>query len=335
MISPLLAPKPAKITIPPFSRRNAATARYHLLPAESHRPFSNEAPRPNRANPERPGNRGSTPRPPAAVLIDLARRVPLFIPAGRGAIILNPRRPRPCAGSLARGQRYGRLTKSGLASAAMTNPTENPAPFAGRDLACRRGERMVFARLNFLLEPGGLLVLRGANGSGKSSLLRLMAGLLRPVEGALTWGGQSFATDPELHRRRLAFLGHLDALKAALTAAENLAFWCGIDSVAPALAAFGIDRLARLPARLLSAGQRRRLALARIFASGAPLWLLDEPTNGLDGEAEAMFAGVLAEHRAKGGMAAIALHGDNLPPGVAVLALGDFAPQCVSTSEVP
>ncbi len=183
MISPLLAPKPAKITIPPFSRRNAATARYHLLPAESHRPFSNEAPRPNRANPERPGNRGSTPRPPAAVLIDLARRVPLFIPAGRGAIILNPRRPRPCAGSLARGQRYGRLTESGLASAAMTNPTENPAPFAGRDLACRRGERMVFARLDFLLEPGGLLVLRGANGSGKSSLLRLMAGLLRPVEG--------------------------------------------------------------------------------------------------------------------------------------------------------
>jgi heme exporter protein A len=217
----------------------------------------------------------------------------------------------------------------------MTNTKENPALFAGRDLACRRGERMVFARLDFSLEPGGLLVLRGANGSGKSSLLRLMAGLLRPVEGALTWGGQSFATDPELHRRRLAFLGHLDALKAALTAAENLAFWCGIHSVAPALAAFGIERLARLPARLLSAGQRRRLALARIFASGAPLWLLDEPTNGLDAEAEAMFAGVLAEHRAKGGMAAIALHGDNLPPGVAVLALDDFAPQAVLASEAP
>ncbi len=209
----------------------------------------------------------------------------------------------------------------------MTDPRENPAPFAGRDLACRRGERMVFARLNFSLAPGGLLVLRGANGSGKSSLLRLMAGLLQPAEGVLTWNMQPIATDPELHRARLAFLGHLDALKAALSAAENLAFWCGIDSVAPALAAFGIERLARLPARLLSAGQRRRLALARIFASGAPLWLLDEPTNGLDAEAEAMFAHVLANHRAKGGMAAIALHGDNSPLGAAVLSLGDCVPR--------
>jgi heme exporter protein A len=210
----------------------------------------------------------------------------------------------------------------------MSQPSEPPAaaPFAGRDLACRRGERMVFARLDFLLAPGGLLLLRGANGSGKSSLLRVMAGLLRPVEGALAWNMRPIAADPDLHRRRLAFLGHLDALKAALTAAENLAFWCGAGSVAPALGAFGIERLAQLPARLLSAGQRRRLALARVFASGAPLWLLDEPTNGLDAEAEAMFARVLADHRARGGMAAIALHGDYSPPGATALALGDFAP---------
>jgi len=209
----------------------------------------------------------------------------------------------------------------------MTQPRENPAPapFAGRNIACRRGERLVFTRLDFSIAPGDLLLLRGANGSGKSSLLRLMAGLLQPAEGKLTWDRQPIATDPESHRRRLAFLGHLDAVKPALTAAENLAFWCGADCVAPALAALGIERLARLPARMLSAGQRRRLALARIFASHAPLWLLDEPTNGLDAEAEAMFADILADHRAKGGMAAIALHGERAPVNAVVLALGDFA----------
>jgi heme exporter protein A len=92
------------------------------------------------------------------------------------------------------------------------------------------------------------------------------------------------------------------------------------------MAAFGIERLARLPARLLSAGQRRRVALARIYASQAPLWLLDEPTNGLDADAEAMFAAVLAAHRTQGGMAAIALHGESSPPGASIIALGDFAP---------
>jgi heme exporter protein A len=204
--------------------------------------------------------------------------------------------------------------------------TATPASFAGRNIACWRGERLVFARLDFSLEPGGVLLLRGANGSGKSSLLRLMVGLLRPAEGEITWDRQAIAQDPEQHRRRLAFLGHLDALKPALSAAENLAFWCGPDSVEPALAAFGVERFADLPARLLSAGQRRRVALARIFASQAPLWLLDEPTNGLDRGAEAMFEAALAAHRAKGGMAAIALHGERLPPDARVLALGEFAP---------
>ena len=210
----------------------------------------------------------------------------------------------------------------------MNQPRENPAPatFAGRNITCRRGERLVFTRLGFSLEPGELLLLRGANGSGKSSLLRLMAGLLRPAEGELAWDRQAIAPDPELHRRRLAFLGHLDALKPALTASENLAFWCGAAAVRPALAAVGIEHLSQLPARLLSAGQRRRVALARILASQAPLWLLDEPTNGLDAEAEAMFHDALARHRAKGGMAAIALHGESSLPGAAALALGDFAP---------
>ena len=201
-----------------------------------------------------------------------------------------------------------------------------PAEFNGRSLACRRGERMVFAHLDFTLQPGALLLLRGANGSGKSTLLRLMAGLLRPVEGEVIWDRQAIVREPDQHRRRLAFLGHLDALKGPLTAAENLAFWCGADRVAEALDAFGVGRLAHLPARLLSAGQRRRVALARILATQAPLWLLDEPTNALDAEAEAMFAGVLAGHRARGGMAVMALHGESAPPDAGLLNLGAFAP---------
>jgi heme exporter protein A len=197
--------------------------------------------------------------------------------------------------------------------------------FAGRSLVCRRGERLVFSHLDFDLAPGGALLLRGPNGSGKSSLLRLMAGLLHAAEGELAWDGVPIGREPEDHRRRLAFLGHLDAVKPALTVTENLAFWCGREAVAPALSAFGISRLALLPARLLSAGQRRRLALARVAARQAPLWLLDEPTNGLDAEAEILFAEALARHRAAGGMAAIALHGGTVPPGAAILSVGDFA----------
>src|SRR5262249_30170351 len=149
----------------------------------------------------------------------------------------------------------------------------------------------------------GVLLLRGPNGSGKSSLLRLMAGLLRPAEGDITWADASIGAEPEIHRRRLAFLGHLDAVKPALTVTENLAFWCGTAAAEPALVALGIAHLSRLPARLLSAGQRRRLALARVVAREAPLWLLDEPTNALDAEAEALFAAALVAHRAMGGLA--------------------------------
>ncbi len=198
------------------------------------------------------------------------------------------------------------------------------AAFAGEGLSCRRGERLVFAHLDFLLAPGGLLLLRGPNGSGKSSLLRLMAGLLRPAQGRLSWDGA--AIEAESHRRRIAFLGHLDALKPALSAAENLAFWCGEAAVPAALGAYGIEHLARRPARFLSLGQRRRLALARIAASPATLWLLDEPGNGLDDEAQGMFRRMLARHRQSGGMAAIALHGGSDLPDALTLDLAGFAP---------
>jgi heme exporter protein A len=206
-----------------------------------------------------------------------------------------------------------RLNTTGVAGAA----------FAGEELSCRRGERLVFAHLDFLLAPGGVLLLRGPNGSGKSSLLRLMAGLLRPAEGRLVWDGAGL--DAESHRRRIAFLGHLDALKPALTTSENLAFWCGQAAVPAALAAYGIQHLAARPARFLSLGQRRRLALARIVASPAMLWLLDEPANGLDDEAHGMFRRALARHRQSGGMAAVALHGESDLPDAVTLDLAGFA----------
>ena len=201
-----------------------------------------------------------------------------------------------------------------------------PAAFAGRSLVCRRGEKLVFRDLDFDLAPGGVLLLRGPNGSGKSSLLRLMAGLSKPAGGELTWAKAAVGTDMEAHRRRLAFLGHLDGIKSGLSAGENLAFWCGRPAVAPALGARGIEYLDGLPARFLSAGQRRRLALARILARHVPLWLLDEPTNALDDEAEGLFAAALAHHRAEGGMAVIASHAEGAPPAPTVLVLGAHAP---------
>lgn|SRR5690348_8592802 len=198
--------------------------------------------------------------------------------------------------------------------------------FEGRGLSCRRGERLVFAKLSFALAPGGLLLLRGPNGSGKSSLLRLVAGLLKPEEGRFFWHGTPVAEDPDAHRARLAFLGHLDAMKPALSAVENLAFWCGGEAATPALAALNIAPMANRPVRLFSQGQRRRLALARILASRSLIWLLDEPTNALDDEAVTIFAGLLARHRAAGGMAVIALHGESDLPNAATLNLTEFTP---------
>ncbi len=188
--------------------------------------------------------------------------------------------------------------------------------FEGRDLACVRGERPVFAGLGFAVAPGGALVLHGPNGSGKSSLLRLMAGLLKPAGGQLTWAGRAIAEDPDAHRAHLNYLGHLDAVKSALSVAENLAFWAsargtpggGADGVATALERTGLAGLAGVPARLLSAGQRRRLALARLFLGGAELWLLDEPTVGLDRDSIGRLQAGLADHRRAGGRVVVATH---------------------------
>jgi heme exporter protein A len=189
------------------------------------------------------------------------------------------------------------------------------AEFAGEALTCLRGERLVFEKLSFRARPGEALLLTGPNGSGKSSLLRLMAGLLPPAAGRLLWGEDAIADDPEAHRARLHYVGHLDALKPALTVAENLSFYAALRGVPAddaalerAMDAFRIDRLADTPARFLSQGQRRRVALARLLAAPAPLWLLDEPTLALDDAALAALAAVLISHLAAGGHVIAATH---------------------------
>ena len=169
----------------------------------------------------------------------------------------------------------------------------------------------------------------GPNGSGKSSLLRILCGLLRTADGTLTWDGAPVDEDWSAHRGRLHYVGHLDAVKPTLTVAENLDDWSrfrGAVGAAPgALQALGIEDLADVPGRYLSAGQRRRLALARVLATPAPLWLLDEPTVTLDAESAARVATMVAAHRADGGMVIVATHGEIALDGANRLDLGRHA----------
>ena len=175
-------------------------------------------------------------------------------------------------------------------------------------LAAFRGERLVFAGLSFTVAAGGALLLTGPNGSGKSTLLRVLAGLGRAEAGQLRWDGADALADLPTHAARVRYLGHQDAVKPGLTVAENLRFWGGPAAVARALASVDLGRLADLPARMLSAGQKRRLAIARLAMSDAALWLLDEPTLGLDVASVARFGGLLAAHRQRGGMVVAATH---------------------------
>src|ERR1700731_1192825 len=168
---------------------------------------------------------------------------------------------------------------------------EPGADLVAVDLACRRGERLVFAGLSFRLAAGGALVLRGANGSGKTSLLRLLAGLIAPAAGRLTWGETPIDDDLAGHRARLHYVGHQDGVKPGLTPRETLVFWaalrgcyipCRASMLDAALAAFALEAVADWPCRWLSAGQRRRGALARLVAAPASIWLLGEPARALD-----------------------------------------------------
>ena len=196
-------------------------------------------------------------------------------------------------------------------------------------LACVRGERAVFAGLEFSLGAGHALVLKGPNGAGKSSLLRLLATLLTPAAGRITWDGVDIRDDLERHRRRLAYVGHQDALKANLTVAENLRFWSRLATgravVSPALDVFGISALADVPTRLLSAGQRRRAALARLEVATAELWLLDEPDASLDDQGLEQLSAVIDRQLRRGGRVVVATHHEIGDASTTVLRLGDAA----------
>jgi heme exporter protein A len=179
------------------------------------------------------------------------------------------------------------------------------------DLACVRGGRRVFRDVSFAVGAGEALLVTGPNAAGKSSLLRLVAGLIRPQHGRLELEG----SDAELTIGEQAhYLGHLDALKPSLSVAENLAFWAaflggGEAKGAAALAAVGLGGLAQLPATYLSAGQRRRLSLARLIAVERPIWLLDEPASALDASGQAMLTGLMRAHLARDGLILAATHG--------------------------
>lgn len=185
---------------------------------------------------------------------------------------------------------------------------------AAEGLACRRGGRMIFSDLSFDLRPGDALVVKGRNGAGKSTLLSILAGRLRPEAGAIRFSGAGEATLAE----SLHWIAHRDGLKTALTASENLAFAAdvlGAPALDPldALERVGLPHVRDMPVAYLSAGQRRRVALARLVAARRPVWLLDEPTAALDVASQEMLRGLMRDHRGQGGIVIAATH---LPLGL-------------------
>jgi heme exporter protein A len=181
---------------------------------------------------------------------------------------------------------------------------------SGRDVRCVRGGREVFSGLDFAASSGEALAVTGPNGSGKTSLLRLIAGLLTMAGGSIGLeGGERELSLPE----QAHYLGHRDALKPALSVSENLSFWRDflggkLFDTKESLAAVGLDHAAQLPAAYLSAGQRRRLSIARLLAVRRPIWLLDEPANALDAAGQSLFVGLMGEQLARGGLIVAATH---------------------------
>ncbi|HKG99870.1 MAG TPA: heme ABC exporter ATP-binding protein CcmA [Bradyrhizobium sp.] len=182
---------------------------------------------------------------------------------------------------------------------------------SGRGISCVRGGREVFSGLDFEVSSGEALAVTGANGSGKTSLLRMIAGLLAMAEGsiALEGGETELILSEQAH-----YLGHRDALKPALSVVENLSFWRDFlggeaSDARQSLATVGLDHAVLLPAAFLSAGQRRRLSIARLLTIHRPIWLLDEPVSALDAAGASMFASMMSDHLAQGGLIIAATHG--------------------------
>ncbi|MFT8718419.1 heme ABC exporter ATP-binding protein CcmA [Acetobacter sp.] len=177
-----------------------------------------------------------------------------------------------------------------------------------KNLSVFRGERLVLDDVSLSLASGEALLLTGPNGAGKSTLLRVLAGLRRPDAGQVLWNDEDVFADRALYAQRVAYLGHQDALKPGLTLLENLSLFARGGSLEQALDAFALRSLEDTPARLLSAGQKRRAALTRIILADAPLWLLDEPSLGLDARSVERLGEALRRHREKGGMVIATTH---------------------------
>jgi len=197
------------------------------------------------------------------------------------------------------------------------------------NLAVGRGGRTLAADLSFTVASCEALLVTGPNGAGKSTLLRVMAGLLKPMAGSIAFRGDGVDPDDPVgvHAH---YIGHADALKSAMTARENLAFWAaalggggGADDPDAALARVGLPHVADLPVAWLSAGQRRRVSLARLFVALRPVWILDEPATALDAASQGRLATAMAEHRARGGLIVAATHAPLGLTGARELRLGE------------
>lgn len=184
------------------------------------------------------------------------------------------------------------------------------------NLSCQRGERRLFSNLSMAMTPGRLVAVTGNNGSGKTSLLRMLCGLLPPEQGMILWNGHNIAALKELYMAQLLYVGHLNGLKGDLTAIENLQVAAHLNgeqvpvaAARDALSSIGLgNRVHDLPTRVLSQGQKRRVALARIWLSTRPLWILDEPFASLDEAAARLLTQRLQTHVNRGGLAVVATH---------------------------
>ncbi|MEW6676784.1 MAG: cytochrome c biogenesis heme-transporting ATPase CcmA [Pseudomonadota bacterium] len=183
------------------------------------------------------------------------------------------------------------------------------------DLACARGDRLLFKGMNFSMQAGELLLVQGGNGQGKTSLLRLLTGLSRPEAGEVRWCGEPIARQREAYHGAMMYLGHANGVKDDLNPLENLRFAEGLQGrrfnegqAAALLERLGLSRCLDLPCRVLSFGQRRRVALAALLLAGATLWILDEPLTGLDVHAVALMEGLIRDHLEAGGMVVATTH---------------------------
>ncbi len=205
--------------------------------------------------------------------------------------------------------------------------------FIASKLSCLRGQNLIFTDLDFQLSNGEALVLSGENGSGKSSLIRVLAGLIKPFHGKLTWAGENILDDMASHFDNLIYIGHQNAIKSPLTLYENLEFWANLygdndnlkNNIDLALSTFDLTVIADNLGRVLSSGQRRRLNLARLLLSNRPLWILDEPTVGLDNKSCQYLENIIKKHRQSGGIVILSTHVGIDIPDHKILDLNQFS----------